>query len=105
MNHNSLQISVILLVNILYQAQDLENATLSPRILRNILENSSWFIPSLGKFISSGVYRNIFFLALVRDTLRSMRSEENNQIEFLNFIHNLLDACRLDDLSAEKLIE
>lgn len=104
-NHNSLQISVILLVNILYQAQDLENATLSPRILRNILENSSWFIPSLGKFISSGVYRNIFFLALVRDTLRSMRSEENNQIEFLNFIHNLLDACRLDDLSAEKLIE
>lgn len=105
MKHSSLHSSVILLLNILYQSQEENNTNISLRAVKNILKNAQWFVPSLSDFIASGSYQNIFYLLLMRDSLKLLLESDVDKEEVQVFVRTLLSTCRVDDLCAEKLIK
>lgn len=92
-------------LNILYQSYDLEKTTVSKEALKNLQRNADWFVPALGKFLSSSTFPNVFYLALVRDALKQAKNKPEKSVEMLEFVQNLLDVCRVDKTSSETLIK
>lgn len=103
--HASLHNSVVLLLNILYQSHDENQTNISSKAVKNIIKNDDWFISSLSDFISSGSYPNVFYLLLVRDSLKLLLRTDTDKEKIQSFIHALLSGCRVDDVCAEKLIK
>jgi len=102
--HTQLQKSVVLLLNILYQSETLEKVALSYKTIKSLAENSEWFVPAFEKFLSSGIYTNVFYLLLIRDGLGFINDSEDDEELFFRFIQNLINTCRVDDACAGKMI-
>ena len=91
-------------MNILYQSQDENETDIPSKAIKNMMHND-WFVSSLSEFISSGNYPNVFYILLMRDTLKMLRETDADEEKIRNFIHSLLSGCRVDDGCAEKLIK
>ena len=71
----------------------------------NLQDNAGWFVPTMGEFVTSGKFPNVFYLTLIRDAVKQAQNKPENAASIIHFVHSLFDVCRVDETSAEILIK